>query len=81
VIGDAVNLASRVEGLTKALGVDILVSQSTWRAGEGRFQGERMSEERVKGRKESVVVYSLKGRAPPHQPEPVPRMPRTAESP
>jgi len=64
VIGDAVNLASRVEGLTKALGVDILVSESTWRAGEGRFQGARMSEERVKGRKEAVVVYSLKGRAP-----------------
>jgi adenylate cyclase len=80
VIGDAVNLASRVEGLTKALGVDILVSESTWKAGQGRFQGERMSEERVKGRKEAVVVYSLKGRAPPDKTEPVPRMPRTAES-
>jgi adenylate cyclase len=65
VIGDAVNLASRVEGLTKALGVDVLVSESTWRAGEGRFQGERISEERVKGRREAVVVYSLTGRAPP----------------
>jgi adenylate cyclase len=65
VIGDAVNLASRVEGLTKALGVDVLVSESTWRAGEGRFQGERVSEEHVKGRREAVVVYSLKGRAPP----------------
>ncbi|HEY0093881.1 MAG TPA: adenylate/guanylate cyclase domain-containing protein, partial [Archangium sp.] len=80
VIGDAVNLASRVEGLTKALGVDILVSESTWRAGEGRFQGERMSEERVKGRREAVVVYSLKGRAPPEKTEPAPRMPRTAGS-
>lgn len=65
VIGDAVNLASRVEGLTKALGVDVLVSESTWRASEGRFQGERISEEHVRGRRESVVVYSLKGRAPP----------------
>jgi adenylate cyclase len=65
VIGDAVNVASRVEGLTKALGVDILVSESTWRqAGEGRFVGERVSEERVKGRREAVVVYSLKGRVP-----------------
>ncbi len=61
VIGDAVNVASRVEGLTKTLGVDILVSESTWRAGEGRFQGERISEERVKGRREGVVVYSLNG--------------------
>lgn len=62
IIGDPVNVASRVEGLTKALGVDILVSESTWkRAGEG-FQGERMGEERVKGRKETVVLYTLKGR-------------------
>lgn len=65
VIGDAVNLASRVEGLTKALGVDILVSESTWReCGEGRFLGERVSEEQVRGRREAVVVYSLQGRAP-----------------
>jgi adenylate cyclase len=64
IIGDAVNVASRVEGLTKGLEVDILVSESTWKAGEGRFLGERISEEKVKGRRESVVVYSLKGRAP-----------------
>jgi adenylate cyclase len=62
VIGDAVNLASRVEGLTKTLGVDILASESTWSQGQGRFAGERISEERVKGRREGVVVYSLKGR-------------------
>ncbi|WP_395839228.1 adenylate/guanylate cyclase domain-containing protein [Archangium violaceum] len=67
VIGDAVNLASRVEGLTKVLGVDILVSESTWKAGGGRFQGERISEERVKGRREAVVVYSLEGRASAEQ--------------
>jgi adenylate cyclase len=62
IIGDAVNLTSRVEGLTKALGEDILVSESTWKRGEGRFLGERLSEERVKGRRDSVVVYSLRGR-------------------
>jgi adenylate cyclase len=62
IIGDAVNVASRVEGLTKVVGTDILVSQSTWkRAGEG-FQGELVGEEHVKGRQETVVLYSLKGR-------------------
>jgi adenylate cyclase len=62
IIGDAVNVASRVEGLTKVLGVDILVSESTWKRSGERFQVERMGEEPVKGRKEPVVLYSLKGR-------------------
>ncbi|QSQ20108.1 adenylate/guanylate cyclase domain-containing protein [Pyxidicoccus parkwayensis] len=64
VIGDAVNLASRVEGLTKAHGVDILVSESTWRQGGGRFAGTRLTETHVKGRREAVVVYTLQGRLP-----------------
>jgi adenylate cyclase len=64
IIGDAVNVASRVEGLTKTLGVDILVSESTWKRGGAGFQGELIGEEQVKGRKETVVLYSLKGREP-----------------
>ena len=62
IIGDAVNVASRVEGLTKVLGVDILVSESTWKRGGGRFQGELIGEERVKGRQGAVVLYALKSR-------------------
>jgi len=62
IIGDPVNVAARVEGLTKVLGVDILVSESTWKRGGARFQGERMGEEPLKGRKEPVVLYSLKAR-------------------
>jgi adenylate cyclase len=61
IIGDAVNVASRIEGLTKQLGADILVSERAWQhAGEG-FVGERKAEERVKGREEAVVVYALTG--------------------
>lgn len=62
IIGDPVNVASRIEGLTKAVGVDVLVSESTWQRCGGRFQVERVGEEHVKGRREAVVVYSLKGR-------------------
>jgi adenylate cyclase len=60
VIGDAVNVASRIEGLTKTLGVDILVSESTWNLVNGRFGGERLAEETIRGRKEPVVVYALR---------------------
>ncbi len=71
VIGDAVNLASRVEGLTKSHGVDILVSERTWMMGGGRFMGERLGEAQVKGRRESVVLYSLLGPRTAETPEPV----------
>ncbi len=63
VIGDAVNLASRIEGLTKQLGTDILASQSAWQAGGQRFTGDRVGEEHVKGRGEAVVVYAVRGYA------------------
>ncbi|HUB08675.1 MAG TPA: adenylate/guanylate cyclase domain-containing protein [Myxococcales bacterium] len=59
VIGDSVNLASRIESLTKQLGVDILVSQSAWQSAGPGFSGGRMAEERVKGREEAVVVHAL----------------------
>jgi adenylate cyclase len=61
VIGDAVNLASRVEGLTKQHGVDILVTQRTWELGGEGWIGRRIGEEQVKGRAEPVVVWALQG--------------------
>ena len=64
IIGDAVNVASRVEGLTKSLGRDILVSETTWARTGGGFRGERVAEEKVKGRAGSVVVYSIESRTP-----------------
>jgi adenylate cyclase len=59
VIGDAVNVASRIEGLTKSLGVDLLVSETTLRRVEGRFPLRRLADQAVKGRKDPVVVYAL----------------------
>jgi adenylate cyclase len=59
VIGDAVNVASRIEGLTKTHGVDVLVSETTWaRCGE-RFGGKKLAAEEIRGRREPVVLYSV----------------------
>lgn len=59
VIGDAVNVASRVEGLTKEYGVDVLVTETTWaQLGEPK-RGERLASAQIRGRKEPVVLYAL----------------------
>jgi len=63
IIGDAVNVASRVEGLTRRFDTDILVTESTWNLGGGGFSARRLASEQVKGRAEPVVVYALDGEA------------------
>ncbi|MFT3836996.1 MAG: adenylate/guanylate cyclase domain-containing protein [Myxococcaceae bacterium] len=59
VIGDAVNLASRIEGLTKEAGAMLLVSEATWERLGGRFEGRRLGEFTVKGRQAPVVIYGV----------------------
>ncbi len=56
VMGDAVNLASRLEGLTKQYGVGILVGDETRRAVKGVVFRE-VDRVRVKGKDEPVSIY------------------------
>jgi len=63
VIGDSVNVASRLESLTKTLGTDVLISEDTFQCLGGRFECERLTEEHVKGRQAPVVVYGVRGMA------------------
>jgi adenylate cyclase len=59
IIGDAVNVASRIEGLTKEHGVDLLITETTW-AQLGDLPGtQRLAEATVRGRKEPVVLYTI----------------------
>ncbi len=61
VIGDEVNLASRLEGVNKEFGTEILVSEATWRAAGGRFEGRELALIRVKGKKQAVRIFELLG--------------------
>ena len=57
VIGDAVNLASRIEGLTKLFKTDILISEATVASLKGSYPLMKLPQTRVKGKKGAVVVF------------------------
>jgi class 3 adenylate cyclase len=59
VIGDTVNLASRLEGAAKVYGTRILVSEETLRASRGVVLARELDLLRVKGRQLPVRVYEL----------------------
>jgi adenylate cyclase len=61
VMGDAVNLASRLEGLTKEYGVGILVSENVVKAAPG-FVYREIDKVAVKGRAEGVLIYEPLGK-------------------
>jgi len=58
-IGDTVNVASRIESLTKELGVPLLMSAKTRRELAGSFYTQEFPPQRVKGKVEALVVYGL----------------------
>jgi adenylate cyclase len=62
VLGDAVNLGSRIEGLTKFYGARLLVGEDT-AAGQDGFLFRRVDRVRVKGKHEPVVLYEPLGRS------------------
>jgi adenylate cyclase len=61
VIGDAVNLASRLEGLNKHYGTRILITESTFREAQDEIIARPVDYVSVKGKTERVLVYELLG--------------------
>lgn len=59
VIGDNVNLGSRIEGLNKLYGSEVLVSESTAAAGADGFLFRELDRVRVKGKTEPVALFEL----------------------
>jgi len=56
VIGDSVNLGSRLEGLSKIYGVDIVVSESTRKLAPD-FAWQELDRVRVKGKEQAVAIF------------------------
>ncbi|HEX7666932.1 MAG TPA: adenylate/guanylate cyclase domain-containing protein, partial [Polyangiaceae bacterium] len=61
VIGDAVNLASRLESATKELGVNVLISEDTYELAKEICEAKPVKEIHVKGRAKPVMTYEVLG--------------------
>lgn len=59
ILGDAANLASRLEGVNKVFGSDILISEETWDRLGGEIDGREVGRVRVVGREGPVTVYQV----------------------
>lgn len=59
VIGDAVNLSSRLEDLTKEYGCDIILSEFTYSLCRDRIWVRELDKVRVKGKNQPVGIYEL----------------------
>ena len=68
-IGDTVNLASRLEGVTKEFKTPIAMSQATAEAVGSGFRLRELGEVHVKGRGEEVRVFTVEGSQTAENPE------------
>jgi adenylate cyclase len=59
IIGDNVNLASRMEGLTKQYGASILISRATYERLEGSYVIRPLDLVEVKGKSEAVEIFEV----------------------
>jgi adenylate cyclase len=83
VIGDAVNLASRLETATKDLGVNILISEHTYDLVKAHISARPVKEITVKGRAQPVMTFEvtgLVGEAPLEVPAAAPSDPSAARA-
>ncbi len=61
VLGDAVNLASRLEGQSKTYGVNVVIGDSTYEGAKDDYATIEMDLIAVKGKKEAVRIHALLG--------------------
>jgi adenylate cyclase len=59
IIGDSVNLTSRLEGANKLYGTHVIISEATYRSVAEKFLARPLDIITVRGRKEPVKIYDL----------------------
>ncbi|MBN2360806.1 MAG: adenylate/guanylate cyclase domain-containing protein [Deltaproteobacteria bacterium] len=59
VVGDTVNVASRLESLTRRLDADVLITDAVAQAASGLLGLQSLGRQRLRGREEPVQVYRL----------------------
>ena len=64
LLGDNVNLGSRLEGTNKNYGTHIIVSETTFERSKTVIHGRLLDAVRVKGKKEPVNIYEVVGKGP-----------------
>jgi len=73
IIGDAVNLASRIEYLNKHFGTDILIASETREMTGNRYRLVEMPPMQIRGKKDPQITYAVLGN------EDDPQCPKTLE--
>ncbi len=61
VIGDSVNLTSRLEGLTKSYNAGILITQDTWELVREKIVCRMVDHVKVKGKDKAIAVFEVLG--------------------
>ena len=59
VIGDTVNLASRLEGVNKVFGTRIIIGEATYRQAKDAVEVRELDLIRVKGKAQAIRIYEL----------------------
>lgn len=61
ILGDCVNLASRLEGVNKEYGTTTMIGEDTYARVAGQFETRELDWIRVKGKLKPVAIYELVG--------------------
>ena len=61
IIGDNVNLASRLEGVNKQFGTKVIISETTYQQAGDRIEARELDLIAVKGKEKPIRIYELLG--------------------